>query len=343
MKLLNSHKIALVVGLLVFSSCQKDFLERSPSDRPANEFFFSNETELLLALNGAYEGLYWQSGRTPYPVWFDSSTDISFNRGDYAGMFTVQSGQFSTETSVFYSVWSSLYDRIARCNNILSNMHKAKDVISEETYVSIEAQAKFLRAFFYQYLINLYGDVPFVTTLLPLEEAKVERVVKDDIVRQLYDDLDFSAEHLPERWVGDDSGRITRGAALSLKARIALLEGDYQIAAQAAKTVIDSKVYELYPDYSKLFLLAGKGSTESIFHLPSPASGNALALPLFSFSGFLTFCSNFPLAPVPQISYQPSKGYETLPILRDASCRHLLRPRKRPRRHSGQVVRHQDR
>ena len=233
MKLLNSHKIALVVGLLVFSSCQKDFLERSPSDRPANEFFFSNETELLLALNGAYEGLYWQSGRTPYPVWFDSSTDISFNRGDYAGMFTVQSGQFSTETSVFYSVWSSLYDRIARCNNILSNMHKAKDVISEETYVSIEAQAKFLRAFFYQYLINLYGDVPFVTTLLPLEEAKVERVVKDDIVRQLYDDLDFSAEHLPERWVGDDSGRITRGAALSLKARIAL----YRLAIRSDQRI----------------------------------------------------------------------------------------------------------
>src|SRR5690606_4971507 len=109
MKLINRHKLALIIGLLALSSCQKNFLERSPSDRPANEFFFSNETELLMALNGAYEGLFWQNSRVPYPVWFDSSTDISFNRGDYAGMFTVQSGQFSTETDVFYAIWSSLY------------------------------------------------------------------------------------------------------------------------------------------------------------------------------------------------------------------------------------------
>src|SRR5699024_4613880 len=98
--------------------------------------------ELMLALDGAYEGLYWESSATPYPIWFDSSTDISFNRGDYAGMYAIQTGEFSTETETCYSIWSALYTRIARCINILSNLHNARDVVSEDTYNQIEAQAK---------------------------------------------------------------------------------------------------------------------------------------------------------------------------------------------------------
>ncbi len=268
MKQVSHYKLVLLVGLLAFTSCQKEFLERRPSDRPANELFFANETELLLALNGAYEGLYWQNSRVPYPVWFDSSTDIGFNRGDYAGMFTVQGGQFSTETEVFYTIWASLYQRIARCNNIISNMHKAKDVVGEDVYMAVEAQAKFLRAFFYHYLINLYGDVPFVTTMLSISESKVERTPKATIAEQLYADLDLAAQYLPETWTGDNIGRITKGAALSLKARIALLQGDYRIAAQAAKDVIDSDVYELHTDFESLFLLGGRKSKESILHIP---------------------------------------------------------------------------
>src|SRR5690606_37454495 len=156
-------KFSLVICLLLVSSCSKNFLDKQPSDPPANGTFFKSEAELILALDGAYEGLYWGSGATPYPIWFDSSTDSSFNRCDYAGMYTVQTGEFSTETSTFYSVWSALYTRIARCNNMLVNMHEAQDVVAEDTYKVVEAQAKTLRAFFYMYLVNLYGDVPFVT------------------------------------------------------------------------------------------------------------------------------------------------------------------------------------
>src|SRR5690606_26705129 len=179
-------KFLLVSCLLLATACSEDFLDKQPSDQPANDTFFKSETELILALDGAYEGLYWESAATPYPIWFDSSTDISFNRGDYAGMYAIQTSEFSTETETFYSIWSALYTRIARCNNLLENMHKAQDVVSEENYNLIAAQAKTLRAFFYMYLVNLYGDVPFVTDMISLEDARTAtRTPRKEIVDAL--------------------------------------------------------------------------------------------------------------------------------------------------------------
>jgi len=266
-----SHiKFLLIICLLVTTSCSKNFLDKQPSDQPANDVFFKSETELTLALDGAYEGLYWESSATPYPIWFDSSTDISFNRGDYAGMYAIQTGEFSTQTGTFYSIWSALYTRIARCNNLLTNMHKARNVVSEDTYNLIEAQAKTLRAFFYMYLVNLYGDVPFVTDMISLDDARrATRTPRAAIAETLYADLDFAASVLPLVWSGDGkNGRITQGAANALKARIALYEGDYRIAADAAEKVIQSNVYTLSDNFSELFTLVGKGSNESILHVP---------------------------------------------------------------------------
>ena len=149
-------------------------------------------------------------------------------------------------------------------------MHKAQDVVSEDTYKIVEAQAKTLRAFFYMYLINLYGDVPFVTDMISLEEARgATRTSRSQIVETLYTDLDFAATVLPTVWSGDGKkGRITQGAANALKARIALYEGNYRVAAEAAEKVIQSGIYQLSENYSDLFTLAGKGSKESIMHVP---------------------------------------------------------------------------
>lgn len=282
---MKSQLIICVVALcqlVLFQSCQKGFLDKLPSDQPSSETFFENENDLILAINGAYSGLYWGSSRVPYSMWLESSTDNSFDRGDYGGMYTAQTGQFGTETTVFYSIWSSLYTYIASCNNILTNMHKAKEVSSESVYNQVEAQALFLRAFFYHYLINLYGDVPFITKVISLEEGKtLTRTPRAEIAAQLLDDLQVAADKLPVQWTGGDMGRITKGAALALRARIALLEGNYQVAAASAKAVMDLNVYELYNDYAKLFQLSGENSKEAIFSLPYLRGTTTSAIPQY--------------------------------------------------------------
>lgn len=258
-------KLFLLVVIILTSSCDKEFLDRIPLDSPSNESFFSTEDELDAAINGAYRSLYWHSYSVPYHLWLDAATDIAWSRGDFGDMLTAQGGQYNAETSLFMNVWSHMYRGIARANNILVNMHRAEDVVSPERFSQIAAEARFLRAYFYFYLVNLYGDVPLVTTMLNLDEAVIPRSSVDEIQQLIYEDLDFAIEYLPAATDASFyAGRASQGAALMLKARAALIYGDYNLAASNAKQVMDSDMYSLYSDYADLFHFSGMGSNEVI-------------------------------------------------------------------------------
>lgn len=269
MKRITNKIIAILISVVIFTSCNKDFLDRFPLDSPSSSTFFSNEDELLLAVNSAYRSLYWiSSHNVPYIMWLDGSTDITWTRGNYVNMLDLQGGQVTTETNLFYDTWEFYYNGIMRCNNILENMHRAQEVVSEDFYNRIEAEARFLRAWNYGFLVSLYGDVPLVTTMLQLEDAQMPRTAKENILRFIFDDLDFAAAHLPLTWSNTDEGRATRGAALTYKARIALYHGEYEIAAAAAKEVIDLGQYTLYSNYGQLFKHVGSRSSEVIMDIP---------------------------------------------------------------------------
>src|SRR5680860_731597 len=98
-------KITFILALLVLNSCDDDFLTKVPLDNPSSATFFSNETEINMALNGAYRQLYWHSYRVPYQIWLDASTDIAWSRGDFGGMLTLQGGQYTTEFYLFSRTW----------------------------------------------------------------------------------------------------------------------------------------------------------------------------------------------------------------------------------------------
>jgi hypothetical protein len=265
MKLRFISLILLATGII---SCNKDFLQKLPLDSPSDATFFSNKEELDMAINGAYTGLWWESGRVPYRMYIEATTDIAWSRGDYANVQTVQSGQFTADAAIFSNTWSNMYNGISKCNNILQNMGRAKDVVSPEYFSQIQAQALFLRSDYYFYLVELFGDVPWVTTILPLDSAFLAKTPKQEIVQHLYDDLDFAAANLPASWSGSDAGRATKGAALTLKARLALDEGDFQVAADAAKAVMDLNIYTINDSYKDLFHYVGANSKEIILSLP---------------------------------------------------------------------------
>jgi len=273
--------LLFILALLGFTSCEDDFLTKVPLDSPSSVTFFSNETELDMALNGAYRQLYWHSYSVPYQLWLDTSTDIAWARGDFGGMLAVQGGQFTTETPVFGTIWAHMYEGIARANNIMDNMERSKNVVSAEKLLKVEAEAKFLRSYFYFYLINLYGDVPWVDHMLNLEEAKIPKTSKSEILKNLYKDLDFAAENLPSTRSAAEKGKVTKGAALTLKARAALLAGDYEIAASDAKKVMNLGIYKIYPDYGKLFQYKGTGSEEVIMEMQYHSDVFSTAIPRY--------------------------------------------------------------
>ncbi|SEL33790.1 RagB/SusD family nutrient uptake outer membrane protein [Parapedobacter koreensis] len=259
-------KLLSIFTLWTMMSCS-DILNKVPLDGPADITFLQSTAELSLAVNGVYRNLWYNSlsasGQWEYVL--DHSSDIGWDRN--LSVFTFAgNGSHSAAEASFSSIWDHLYAGIGRANYILANLDRVADA-SQETLDLADGQVRFLRSYWYSQLITLWGDVPLVLEPLDIDDNKLPRTAKMEIVDLLLADLDIAADKLPETWGTADRGRATKGAALALKSRIALIGERYDVAAAAANEVIQSGVYALYPDYEKLFSYEGESSSEVIFEI----------------------------------------------------------------------------
>ena len=259
----------LLLTVLITGACN-DVLDLDSLTEPTDATFFKNEQELDLALSGVYNSVIWQGGWYELPVQVNmdnGATDIGLVRGGDIGYDELGAGSHSASTSGFQDNYSHLYRGIGRANNLLQNMGRAKDEVPEETFNAIRAQALVLRAYFYHYLIELFGDVPYTDALaITPEDALLPRMEKAVLADSLLADLQTAAGLLPD--TGPDPGRITRGVALGLHARIALYNNKFTEAAASAKAVMDMPAYSLHPNYQELFERAGETSSEIMFTMP---------------------------------------------------------------------------
>ena len=202
---------------------------------------------------------------------FDNGgSDIALSRG---GAFDrIGAGTQAASESTAQSLYVYYYQGIARTNGVLQNMKALKSVIAETKYLQIEAQALALRAYYYHYLTEFFGDVPLIDFVATNpKEGLLPRTAKATVVDKMLEDLQTASLSLPAKWSGADLGRITKGAALGLRARIALYNGRFSEAAASAKAVMDAEAgagYVLYPDYRNLFQGPGETSSEVMFVMP---------------------------------------------------------------------------
>lgn len=259
-------KYYIILLLIAFISC-RDILDKEPLDGPSDVTFLRTQDELTIAINGLYNNLWFHSisatGQWEYVL--DCVTDISWDRN--GSFFTAAgNGSLSSTDESIEETWEHLYAGIARSNFILQHIERVEGATAEEIDQAI-GQARFLRAYWYSQLVMLWGDVPLVTEIQDLEASKVSRTPKDQVIDFLLSELEIAAEELPLSWGESESGRVTSGAALALKSRVALSDGRYSVAASAAKAVMDMNQYELYPNYRELFQYAGESSNEVIFEV----------------------------------------------------------------------------
>ncbi len=261
-------KINLVLALiLLIGACEDGFLEKYPLDAPSSETFYSNEDELIMAVNACYTNIIiisndWGAFKSMlFPWHLETMSDISWERYGNDICF----GSHDSQSWWPEMVWSSLFNGIAKCNELINNMDRAKDMVSDDLFKRIKAEARFLRAYHYHHLVELYGDVPLLEKTPSLEDANVSRSEKTQVVDFILDELEAAAADLPIGYGSSEIGRATKGAALAIKARIALYNESWSVAIDAAQRVMNLGVYSLYPDYENLFKYEGENCNEIIF------------------------------------------------------------------------------
>jgi starch-binding outer membrane protein, SusD/RagB family len=249
--------VILLSVLLAFSSCQD--LDLNPLSEGSTETWYSTETEIRMALNDLFRPVFWPRDN-------DQWTDDWMFRGETNAM---TAGTITAETGTVVNNWRNTYKAISRSIRVIENIDRMAGQVPEESLNKYEANARFVLASSYAYLIARWGDVPYYEKTIMLDEAfEMGRTPKADILQHIYSHYDFAATHLPLSYGSSENQYATRGAALAMKARIALYMGDFATARDAAKGVMDLGVYQLYPSYRELFLPSTKNSIESIFVIP---------------------------------------------------------------------------
>lgn len=248
-----------IIGIFLFS-CSKN-LEKIPLNAPSTESFPRSLDDFQTALVGCHSPLQYEISSISYLSMFEMYSDIGVHRDNTPDVMMGDPG-----SSYVNGIWQRMYMGIARCNYLLDNIGKADKDINPTSLKNIEASAKYLRAYYYSLLTELYGDVPYITTTLPLSEANVSRTKKDKIVDSLIIDLNEASLDLTEV-NNPNSMTISKGAAWALISRVALYNKRWDISIEAAKKVmgLEGSQYILAPKYDDLTKLAGNTSKELIW------------------------------------------------------------------------------
>ena len=258
--------IAILVLLLSFTACE-DGLEKYPLDRPSDITYLSSKAEMEMAITSCYNSLWMGLGYSmPDFLLSDCLTDIAWERAD-AAYITIGNGSHDSNSTLAADLWAKYYKAIGRCNFIIENISRGKETVTEAEYNRYIADAKFLRAYWYHKLTEFFGDVPYITKpVSSLSETQAAKTSKAEITNSLLKDLNEAANFLPlaKDIKASEKGRATKGAALALKTRIALFNGKWTDAAQAATDVMSQATYSLDKSFDGLFTLAGQAASKEV-------------------------------------------------------------------------------
>jgi hypothetical protein len=328
-----------LIGVMLFTACEK-FLEKTPeASVTAKDVFGTYESFQgfvdynygeLRNFIGTYSTTTMNCGgetinnfiswSPAYVSWTGNywylagSDDYSYN--DFTSLFS--NGRYGY--GINYNaggggsgIWTGGWRGIRNCNLGLQNIGLLSEATTEEIQL-LKGQLYFFRAYFHHQIIDAYGGMPYIDTVLaPSDEMKYPRLTYQQTAEEIVKDYDRALPLLPENWdetargsqnLGVNTGRATKGVVLAYKAKLLLYAGSplmnkfsgggytynveyckraaaagWEMIQLANKVVGGKKRYELVPwaNYSDNFYTTNGNypwTTETIWERMDRASGS---------------------------------------------------------------------
>ena len=278
----------LTLGL--FTACSDEVLEEVPLDELSNEQVLSSPAGFENYIIGLHEAarleLFRHDSFHSY-INQQMGTDIACSGETAAANFRNYVTYLTPTVSFVEHFWDWAYRlMLLRANTVIVYAERPDFQHiwqNEEQKNAIIAEAKFFRAYTYDFLANLWGDVPIVDTIFNNPKTDFVRSSRQEVLEFAKADLEFASEWLPETVDRADEGRIVKAAADHLLTQVKIGLGDYEGAVEAANRVIGSGLYHLMTErfgsqldqpgdvYSDLFKEGNQnrssGNMESIYVL----------------------------------------------------------------------------
>jgi starch-binding outer membrane protein, SusD/RagB family len=267
-KLLNSFIYSLF-ALFVFTGCEKS-LEENPRTFVSPDGLYTSAASYDLTVAGIYRTI---PGTIGYNAWLsrESFSDII---GPVSGAYEQGLPVYQNNHQPFFynvrDLWTTHYAIIKDANFILKKLNEAT-ILTDAQKSALIGESRFMRAYAYFQLVQLYGDVPIRTE--PLEDlgnVQIARSSEEEVYALILEDLMFAESNLPEN--APITGRVYKQVATALLAKVYLtMAGNplnqaqyYANARDKALAVINSGKFSLQSDVSKVFHNIGYTS-ESIW------------------------------------------------------------------------------
>ncbi|NBB23271.1 RagB/SusD family nutrient uptake outer membrane protein [Runella sp. CRIBMP] len=264
-------QISIIAFTLFFCvSCGK-ILEEHPQSQIVPSFF-NSPAGVLGGIAGVYNEIRGQWGTEGFSSEMQAGTD-EFIQGASSGGGPIHTFNGLNSTN-FGSAWGAAFTSINTINGVLK-YGKSID-LPEATKNQYLAQAKFLRAFWYFYLVQTWGDVPLHTEFITLPSQSAKRDPAAEVYKLIIQDLTEAAAALPDKPTAPFLGKAaTKPTALFFLAKAYLTRGwltnsqaDFAEAAKISNDLITNKAaygLDLWQDFGDAFVPANDYGKETLF------------------------------------------------------------------------------
>jgi hypothetical protein len=272
-----------LIGLAIvsISGCKKLVDVPPPSQSLTGNIVYTTDATAI----GVFDGMYANLTMDGYYYPFQGSTSIGLLTGlsaDELKVFGTSNPYYTYSMNDLasltngYELWASIYSNVYKCNASIEGLEKST-TLTPVVKQQLLGEAKFMRAFFYFYLVNLFGDVPLALSSDAVFNTTLSRTLKVDVYNQIIADLQdakalMNSNYPDATLLGTSIERVrpTKWAAEALLARVYLFTGDYAKADDEASGVINNTtLYGPLPALNNVFL---KNSKEAIWQLQPTAS-----------------------------------------------------------------------
>lgn len=265
----------LLLVLLSLNACDNFVDVETPSSQLTGVIVFEDHNTANAAVTDIYAKLR-DSG-----LLTGSAIGASVNLGMYADELLYYGTADENASHIFNNsllatnptarqFWNDSYHQIYCANAVIEGCQQSTKLSNADKEQFI-GEATFIRALVHFYLVNLFGDVPYITTTNYEQNRLVSCMPSAQVYKQIIADLNQAKQLLPDNYLTPDRVRPNKATASALLARVYLYQGNWLQADTTASEVISNPAYVWENDLDRIFL---KESTATIWQFSPKLSGN---------------------------------------------------------------------
>lgn len=260
--------------LFLYSECD-DKLDLGPLGELTSETFYQSEKDFEAASLAPYSTIlnlyYDQNGQGWFQGVLFPSDDVRNPQGSndqVEFIWLPNNGHFSY-------IWNESYKGIMRANVVIERLPEAQNFTDEANKARFEAEAKFIRAYFYFILVRNFGTPPLVAEVIDnIADSRIGNSQPGEVWDLIEEDLRFAKANLPDTWDESNIGRSTSYAARALLGKVLLYraqwEGNnakYGEAITEFNEIVNSGMFRLMDDFGDNFREETENNAESLFEI----------------------------------------------------------------------------